>query len=74
MKNVGILTYDFSSNYGAVLQAWALIEKCKSFNCRAKVIRWAPFYWFNNEENDSMSVFRQKYLHRTPYMILLKQN
>lgn len=66
MKNVGILTYDFSSNYGAVLQAWALIEKCKSFNCRAKVIRWAPFYWFNNEENDSMSVFIQKYLHRTP--------
>ena len=31
-KDVGILTYDYPTNYGAVLQTFALCEKLKMLN------------------------------------------
>ena len=43
MKKIGILTYQFADNYGAVLQCYAL---CKAINelddCDAKVINFIP--------------------------------
>lgn len=43
MKNVGILTFHYADNYGAVLQTYALRSTINSFpGCRAEVINFVP--------------------------------
>ena len=62
-KNVGILTYDHSINYGAHLQAYALCEMVRRLGYIPRIIRWRPFYWHNfGRENDNMRFFRKRYL------------
>lgn len=40
---VGILTFYFADNYGAVLQCLTLQEKCKELGCDAEIISYKPF-------------------------------
>ncbi len=43
MKKIGILTYQFADNYGAVLQCFALCKVINELkNCEAKVINFVP--------------------------------
>lgn len=43
MKKIGILTYQFADNYGAVLQSYALCRAINQFeDCRANVINYIP--------------------------------
>ena len=43
MKTVGILTFHYVDNYGAVLQTWALREILREkMNCKAEVINYVP--------------------------------
>lgn len=66
INKVGILTYDFSINYGAHLQAWALCKKIEDLGFTPKIIRWAEHYKETlGYENDTMKSFREKYLPRT---------
>lgn len=66
INKVGILTYDFSINYGAHLQAWALCKKIEDLGFTPKIIRWANHYRETlGYENDTMKSFREKYLPRT---------
>lgn len=57
MKKVGILTFHYADNYGAVLQAWALQKKINSFKgYSAEIINYIPDFWGyapyeNNEES-----------------------
>lgn len=57
MKKVGILTFHYADNYGAVLQAWALQKKINSFvGYSAEIINYIPGFWGytpyeNNEES-----------------------
>ena len=65
-KDIGILTYDYSINYGAVLQAFALCEKLKSLDYVPHIIRWAEHYYKTaGVEEDNLKYFRNKYLPRT---------
>jgi 2-succinyl-5-enolpyruvyl-6-hydroxy-3-cyclohexene-1-carboxylate synthase len=65
-KNIGILTYDHSVNYGAHLQAFALCEKLKRLGYKPHIIRWAEHYYRTGGiEHDNMKPFRDKYLPRT---------
>lgn len=65
-KNVGILTYDYSINFGAHLQAYALCEKLKQLGFKPHIIRWAQHYYqTGGYENDNLKPFRDKYLPRT---------
>lgn len=43
MKKVGILTFHYANNYGAVLQTWALRERINRFEgCTAEIINYVP--------------------------------
>ena len=43
MKKVGILTFHYVDNYGAVLQAYALRKKINELpECRAEIINYVP--------------------------------
>ena len=42
MNRIGILTFYFADNYGAVLQCLALQEKCKEFGCDVEIIKYNP--------------------------------
>ena len=43
MKKIGILTFHYVDNYGAVLQAWALRNFLNTyFNCHAEIINYVP--------------------------------
>lgn len=43
MKKIGILTYHFADNYGAVLQCYALCKAINEFeDCEAQVINYVP--------------------------------
>ena len=65
-KNVGILTYDYSINFGAHLQAYALCEKLKQLGFKPHIIRWAQHYYQTaGYEDDNLKPFRDKYLPRT---------
>lgn len=44
---IGILTFHFAHNYGAVLQAYALKEVLKSMGHSVEVIDYLPDYFFN---------------------------
>lgn len=42
-RNIGILTFHYADNYGAVLQAYALRKVINSFpNCHAEIINYVP--------------------------------
>lgn len=46
MKKVGILTFQYADNYGAVLQCYALQKVLNSFdNCEASVINYRPSHF-----------------------------
>lgn len=46
MKKIGILTFHYADNYGAVLQAYALRKIMNSLpNCKAEIINYIP-EWF----------------------------
>lgn len=43
MKNIGILTFHYADNYGAVLQSYALYKTINSFSdCNAEIINYVP--------------------------------
>lgn len=43
MKKVGIVTFHYADNYGAVLQTWALYKVINSFgDCKAEVVNFIP--------------------------------
>lgn len=66
INKVGILTYDFSDNYGALLQVYALSEKIKELGYSPKIIRWAEQYKDTlGYENNNLKYFRQNYLIRS---------
>lgn len=57
MKKIGILTYQYADNYGAVLQCYALRRLINTFeNCNAEIINYRPpffsyaKYWNNQYE------------------------
>lgn len=43
MSKIGILTFHFADNYGAVLQCLALQEKCKELGCDVEIINYKPY-------------------------------
>lgn len=66
VNKVGILTYDYSDNYGAVLQAYALSEKIKELGFSPKIIRWAEHYKDTlGVETNNFKYFRENYLNRS---------
>ena len=43
MKKIGILTFHYADNYGAVLQAYALRKVLNTFeDCEAEIINYVP--------------------------------
>lgn len=45
MKQIGILTTHRANNFGAVLQAYSLVNACREIGTHAKIIDWrGPFY------------------------------
>ncbi len=56
MKRVGILTFHYVANHGAVLQAYALYKTINSFsNCHADIINYVPEgYGYPISSDDSM--------------------
>lgn len=65
-KEIGILTYDYSVNYGAQLQAYALCTYIKALGYNPHIIRYAQHYYQTaGVETDNMKPFRDKYLPRT---------
>jgi len=66
INKVGILTYDYSDNYGACLQAYALSEKIKELGFCPKIIRWSEHYKDTyGLESNNFKYFRQNYLNRS---------
>lgn len=66
INQVGILTYDFSINYGANLQTYATCEKIKQLGFSPKIIRYAEHYYKTlGFEDDNLKQFRDKYLPRS---------
>lgn len=74
MKKVGIMTFHFCDNYGAVLQCFALKKTIDGLeDCRAEVVNFNPNWkpkWFTDNELQSKYLkkleeyedFRKKYL------------
>ena len=62
MKKVGILTFHFSDNYGAVLQCFALRKVInKMVDCEAEIINYNPGKkpgWYT--ETDIQEMFQKK--------------
>ncbi len=55
LKKIGIITFHYANNYGAVLQTYALKHVIDMFNgCASKVINFVPrdkfYYYFNDEQ------------------------
>lgn len=42
MKKVGVITFQFANNYGAVLQTYALVETIKQYGVYVEVINFVP--------------------------------
>lgn len=64
MKKIGILTFQFADNYGAVLQCYALRKAINKMpECQAEVINYIPasFHYRKTWENEyEESLFRKK--------------
>lgn len=60
-----ILTFDWSLNYGATLQAYALQQTIKKMGIHVDVLRYAPLRNIFNDCLDTRELFRKKYLSRT---------
>lgn len=65
MKKVGILTFHYADNYGAVLQAYALREKINSLNgCFAEIINYIPARYkcalYNNDEECRRNLLKKR--------------
>lgn len=66
INKVGIITLDFSVNFGAQLQTWACCEKIKELGFTPKVIHYGEHYEYTlGFEDDPMKVFRDKYIPRS---------
>lgn len=68
MKKIGILTFHFADNYGAVLQAYALRKVINSFStCHAEIMNYVPpafrykKTWQNEEEEKLFFEKRAKF-------------
>ena len=49
IKKIGIITFHFAHNYGAVLQAYAMYEKLRNLKYDPYIIDYRPLYhtsWF----------------------------
>ena len=42
MKKVGIITFHFADNFGAVLQAYALTKKIENYGINVEIINFTP--------------------------------
>lgn len=67
MKTVGILTFHYADNYGAVLQTYALRKKINSLaDCGAEIINFAPkgfsYSLYKNEEKARQSLIYKRQL------------
>lgn len=63
---VGILTFYFADNYGAVLQCLALQEKCKELGCDVEIISYKPFEmitWKSRAKQVIIKTPQQKMFH-----------
>ncbi|DAB19857.1 TPA: hypothetical protein CPT81_07725 [Candidatus Gastranaerophilales bacterium HUM_20] len=60
-----ILTFDWSLNYGATLQAYALQQSIKRLGIKADVLRYTPLRNIFDDCLDTRELFRKKYLSRT---------
>ncbi len=80
MKKIGILTFAFADNYGAVLQSYALKRYIESKGYQVSIIDYRPrkMYsirtrirkiFYNNMQENKFKAFRKKYLN-----ISLKNN
>lgn len=48
MKKIGILTFHWATNYGAVLQSYALQEALKELGYEVQIINYKPTKFDNN--------------------------
>lgn len=62
MKRIGMLTFHYATNHGAVLQAYALYKTINGFsNCHADIINYVPEgYCYTIFHNDSMADKQKK--------------
>lgn len=66
INKVGVMTFDFSVNFGAQLQAWAFCEKIKELGFSPKIIHWSEHHLYTlGDEKDTMKPFRDKYFSRS---------
>lgn len=65
IKRIGILTFHYANNYGAVLQAYALRKVINSFpDCQAEIINYVPngyTYFTSPDEADKQRRRRKKF-------------
>lgn len=52
MKNIGILTFQFANNYGAVLQAYALKKILERYSNEVEVINYCPYNLYKSYSLD----------------------
>ena len=57
---IGILTFHYAHNYGAMLQAYALCTKLKSFGHNAEIVDYRLPYIYNNHERLGLYAFYKK--------------
>ena len=51
MKNIGILTYHYSTNYGGVLQAYALQKVIEEKGFNVEIINYIPDDYNHSDKN-----------------------
>lgn len=60
-KQIGILTFHYADNYGAVLQAYALRKVINSFkDCHAEIINYVPKGYHYYVSSDAAIAYRQR--------------
>lgn len=81
MKRIGIITYNWADNYGAILQAFALKKTLGDLGCESKVINYYPhnkepfnirqsiknilFWSWNKSVRKKFDIFRRDFLSLT---------
>lgn len=62
INKIGILTFQFSKNYGAQLQAYGLSQTIKKLGFYPKIIDWSIFNPHKYIESNVFNDFQEKYL------------
>ena len=86
MKKIATMTFHWATNYGAVIQAYALQQYLLSIECQTEIINYVPWSvslqqsinWRRNKQNEmfgkekKLEEFRKRYLLRTEKIIRSK--